>query len=449
MKKRISIFLVLAMCLSFASFAAAEGKPFEGHSIVLTGWGDSAEQAAVQNVVDKFSADTGCEVNYICINENYDTKITAMIAAGETIDLAQMESGTIGYKLAEEGMYETLDSYLAKDGMDINNFVSAAAYYDNDGNIISYNGCIELMQLFYSKSAFDEAGLPYPSADPDQSYSWEEFVDVAMKLTKDANGKTPYDEGFDPNNIVRYGVNMGCWWPIWGSFVKSNGGELVDSNNAFALNQPAATEALQKMADLALVNHCMPTPTAREGMPGTDVALLTGTYAMVIDGQWLALTLADTGVDFDVAAVPHLANETVSVCTNGMMVIMKNSTEKDAAWLLYKYLNDPSYDITLFKNGNRLPSEVKWLTEKEYLDQWCEAGNPARPEGYTGIIKMLMNNSVAPFTGEIVNFPDMIDIVNVEMDEVMYGNKTAQQAMDDAAAKIQTAGIALGIRSAK
>ena len=449
MKKCISLLLALVLCLSMMSMSLAEDKAFAGHSLVFTTWGDSAEQAATQAICDKFTADTGCEVNLICINENYDTKVTAMIAAGETIDLAQMESGTIGYKLVEEGQFATLDDYVAQSGYDMSDYVGASCYYDDAGNLIAYSGCIELMTMFYSRDVFDEAGLPYPPSDPDQAWTWDEFVDVAMKLTLDANGKTPYDEGFDPENIVRYGVNMGIWWPIWGSFILSNGGTLVDAEGNFAMNQPASVEALQAIADLALVKHCMPTPTAREGMPGTDVALLTGAYAMVVDGQWLALTLADTGVNFGAGTLPRMGGEVVSVCTNGMSVIMKDSKEKEAAWALQQYLQDPGKEITLFKNGNLMPSGLKWLTEKEYLDQWAEEGNPARPEGYDGVIKMLLNNSAAPFTGTIKNFSDMIDIVNKEVDEIVYGNKTAQEGMDSAAEQIKTAGIELALRTAK
>ena len=241
---------------------------------------------------------------------------------------------------------------------------------------------------------------------------------------------------------------MGFWWPIWGSFILSNGGEIVDADGNFVMNSAESTEALQKLADLALVEHCMPTPTAREGMPGSDVALLTGAYAMVIDGQWLALTMADSGVNFGMGALPKMGEEVVSVTTCGMNCIMANSTEKEAAWALNLYLQDPGKEITMFANGNRMPTDYKWLTEPEYLEQWAGEGNPARPEGYDGIIKMLMNNSVPPFTGTIVNFSDMIDIVNKEVDEVIYGNKTAQEGMDSAAEQIQTAGIELSIRGA-
>lgn len=119
-----------------------------------------------------------------------------------------------------------------------------------------------------------------------------------------------------------------------------------------------------------------------------------------------------------------MGGEVVSVCTNGMSVIMKDSKEKEAAWALQQYLQDPGKEITLFKNGNLMPSGLKWLTEKEYLDQWAEEGNPARPEGYDGVIKMLLNNSAAAVHRHDQDFSDMIDIVNKEVDEIVYGNKT-------------------------
>ena len=80
------------------------------------------------------------------------------------------------------------------------------------------------------------------------------------------------------------------------------------------------------------------------------------------------------------------------------------------------------------------------------MDQWFGTDNPARPETYTGIIKMLQNNSVPPLTASIIGFPDMIDIVNAEMDKVMLGTETAQEGMDNAAAQIEEAGVTLGLR---
>ena len=37
-------------------------------------------------------------------------------------------------------------------------------------------------------------------------WTWAEFIDVCKKLTVDANGKHPGEEGFDKDNIKTYGI---------------------------------------------------------------------------------------------------------------------------------------------------------------------------------------------------------------------------------------------------
>ncbi len=58
MKKILSLVLTLILSLSLVASVGAEGKIFEGHSLVYTGWGDISEQAATQAVIDKFKEDT-------------------------------------------------------------------------------------------------------------------------------------------------------------------------------------------------------------------------------------------------------------------------------------------------------------------------------------------------------------------------------------------------------
>ena len=359
-----------------------------------------------------------------------------------------LESGTIAYPMAEQGLLVPLDSYVEASGIDMSDYVAASCYYDNDGNMISYAGNIELMCLFYNRDVFDAAGIEYPPTSPEDAWTWDEFVDVCKQLTKDANGLTPNDEGFDAENIVQYGVNPGVWWPVWGSFILSNGGSIVDADGNFAMNQPEAVEALQKFCDLKLVDHVAPSVAASESLPAGDVALLTGTYAMVIDGQWNALTYAEAGVNFGMAPIPKMGDEVVSICTTAMFCIFEASEEKDAAWDLIQYLNDPAIDLTLFENGNRMPTSLDWLTSEDKLAQWVGEDNPARPEGYEGIIDMLINYSAAPLTGQIIGWPDMITLVDAAIEEVLYGNMSVQEAMDGVAADIEEAGIVLGLRTA-
>ena len=95
-----------------------------------------------------------------------------------------------------------------------------------------------------------------------------------------------------------------------------------------------------------------------------------------------------------------------------------------------------------------MPSSLAWLTEEDKLAQWVGEDNPARPEGYEGIIDMLINYSAAPLTGQIIGFPDLITLVDAAIEEVLYGNMTVQEAMDGVAAQVEEAGLELGLRTA-
>ena len=158
------------------------------------------------------------------------------------------------------------------------------------------------------------------------------------------------------------------------------------------------------------------------------------------------VTYADAGVNFGMAPLPKFGDKLVSVCTNGMFCIFAASQEKEAAWDLIQFLNDPAIDLTLFKNGNRMPTSKAWLTDPELLAQWVGENNPARPEGYQGVIDMLINYSVAPLTGQIIGFPDLINLIDAGVSEVIYGNMTAQEAMDMVAQQVKDGELKIGLR---
>lgn len=92
------------------------------------------------------------------------------------------------------------------------------------GKPVGYSSGNEVLLLYYNKKLFDAAKLPYPPASADKAWTWKEFVEVARKLTKDKNGKTPNDKGFDAKNIVTYGVDFNRLWWMWPIVTYSNGG---------------------------------------------------------------------------------------------------------------------------------------------------------------------------------------------------------------------------------
>ena len=130
---------------------------------------------------------------------------------------------------------------------------------------------------------FDAAGLDYPSAT--EAMTWDEFVTLAKTLTLDANGNNALSPDFDKENIKQYGCVVDNWtWQleVW---ALSNGGRwFTEDGSACTINDPKVIESIQKVADLTLVENCMPYNAGLEDN-GMQRSLLTGTVAMATAGM--------------------------------------------------------------------------------------------------------------------------------------------------------------------
>ncbi len=129
------------------------------------------------------------------------------------------------------------------------------------------------MWLFYNKKMFDEAGLAYPTAKT----TWEEYVELARKLTKtDASG-----------NITQYGSNGWEWWtfPV-AQLVWSNGGCFYYNQDltATCVDDPKTVQAMQDIADLIWVHKTAPSPLSP---PSSPVGILSDNVAMEANGDYI------------------------------------------------------------------------------------------------------------------------------------------------------------------
>jgi len=400
-------------------------------NIVFSAWGDATFKESMEATIKNFEQKYDwIKVTPLVIpNADYDTKITTMVAAGEQLDLSMLESATIAYSLAEQGKLVNLKTLIDEDPtVTLESYAPVVYYYLDKGKIVGLGEGVQNFVLYYNKDLFNEAGIEPPPSDPAKAWEWDEFVNVAKKLTKDVNGKNASEAGFDSENIVQYGVTFPKWWGMWGNFVYANGGDYITDDGKFGLSQPEAAEAIQRLADLSNVHHVAPTTVAEKGMPGADIALLTNKVAMVMEGQWMSLPIANSGVNFDVGVLPKMKElKTQVVC--GMYGIFNTSASTEASWELLKYFTNPAEDINIYKNGQLMPGMMDWLTKPELLDQWTK-DTPARPEGFKqAVIGMALNHGVPTPTGTVKNFNKIMDFVNPALDKVWLGEMTAMEAL--------------------
>jgi len=128
--------------------------------------------------------------------------------------------------------------------------------------------------IFYEPAVFESAGLEPPAvsyalAGAEGDWTWDEFLNLAQRLTVQEGGQT-----------VRYGfADRGYIGAL--SFIKNQGGVLVDTSvepPRPALDDPRTVATVARYADLALRRSIMEVPS-----PGSFLgALRSGTAAMTI-----------------------------------------------------------------------------------------------------------------------------------------------------------------------
>lgn len=408
-------------------------------TIKFTYWGSPVEKQAVEDNLKEFEK----KYSYITVdaqyipNADYLTKLTAMVAGADEPDVAYLTAAN-ALQWAQDGMLANINDFLANDpDLKREDFLDQVWYDWSDTESLGTNTACESMAIFYNKDLTDAAGITVPATAAD-AWTWDEFVEAAQKLTLDANGNNALAQNFDPNSIVQYGVQVGTKWTYYMPMVFSNGGDYVSEDGMmFTLDQPEAVEAIQRMADLINVYHVAPSPAQVTSMPSAVVGLQSGQVAMIYDGQWNLLDLGNSTSNFGIGVLPNM-KKSVTVIFGSPSVIFKSTEHPEEAWLLYKWIRNPESSISLQAGGLWMPLLKDWYVNPDLIAKWAK-GNPAHPDEYqTAVMDQTIQNGIPGCEYYIKDFANVDKIVAVALEQVWYGEKTAQEALSEIAGDVNS-----------
>ena len=428
------------VCINGGNLVAkADGDVTE---IRFTEWDGGDTLAVYEEIAEKFNErHPDIHVTVMNVPDEYDTKITAMIAGNDIPEVCMMNSDTLLFPLAEQGIVANLQEYIDKDeSFDTECVGDQFKYMLNEDYMAGYGIGSENICMFYNPSLFEQYGVEEPPAKYADAWDWDTFVKNAQQLTIDKNGKNALDPDFDPENIDVYGVNISKWWAGYMPFLFSEGGDyLTEDGTSIGYATDEGKDVLQKLADLIYVYHVAPTPTASETMPGLSEALATNKVAMSFDGQWSNAGLMSDGVEYNVAALPRMGETPATVATYGAIALM-NSEKIDAAFEFVKYImTEVGACEPLFKSGLWLPTNMKEYND-DYIKTIITENHPANY--YDSIVTPMMDGTArTPITAYVKNFNKINDVISPALDDLWSGEKTADEAISsieaDANAQVQ------------
>jgi multiple sugar transport system substrate-binding protein len=360
-----------------ATAAPATAAPPAGEKVKITvfvgfGTGTEPEQIELHNqIAQEFNAaHPDIEVEFVTVAyEEHDTKFTTMVAGGIAPDLV-MPIGVMGVAAYYD---EWLDiaPYLQRDGYDTSDYygptLKLQTYSDKT---VGLPVGVYPTVTFYNQDLFDKAGVDYPPHKfGDPNWTYDKMIEMAQKLTLDANGNDAASAGFDPANIVQWGWDGWDWLPFKGAAAKFGGtplGVSADFKTA-VFNSPEWLQAAQFIQDSVWKSYVRPNGEVA-GTAFTDDPLASGQVAMWEIFSWMAYNYGTwtEAFNWDVAAVPTGPNGNLVADANGdTFTIPKSSKHPDQAWEVAKFLMEPGVMSRLAKSYGCIPARkslaVEWL----------------------------------------------------------------------------------------
>lgn len=324
------VFVLAAACAPVGPGAAPAG---EGESAGVTTiswalWGSPEEVATHQAVADAFMIEHP-EIKVEIISYPWNDYFTAMQTAWASGDPAAIPDVLFLWptpRYAADGVLENLDPYIEQAGYDLSDYWPAlleSAMYE--GSVYGFPRDISVEALYYNKDIFDEVGLAYP----DDGWTWDDLLTAAESLTQvEATGQ-----------VTRYALGMeGGKFQLW---VGQNGGSILDdmrNPSRCTLDEPAAQEAIEFLADMMNNNHAM--RDANLSQAGGDAAVFAnGQVAMIIQNASRVSQFNAAGLNYDVSVVPIPEGGQRSASAGGAAWVMSAAGDnKDAAWTFLSWL---------------------------------------------------------------------------------------------------------------
>lgn len=343
-RRRMLVSSAALMTTAAIGLRGAFAQSDETATLQLAAFGGDAENTAVTNAIARFNKkypNVKVEMTIDPISTgwgDYVTKILGQFNAGTQPDVVGTAIETF-QAFASRDLFLPLDSYVAANP-EFSDFAPSlleqSKYKGQQIYIpIGWNN----IMINYNRDLFDAAGVPYPK---DGNWTWDEFREVAKKLTvKDGSG-----------TVTQYGYevpNQNFFIQPW--FFTNGTGVLTDDWSASNMLDPKVSETLQFLHDLIHVDGSSPIPGS--GAPW-DNQFFAGQVAMISRGHWIVQGAKANGVNMDIANVPSKETPNTVIGFGGYAV-SKSSAHPELAQALVTELTSADTQLEEGIGGGGVP----------------------------------------------------------------------------------------------
>lgn len=335
--------------------------------------------------------------------------LSTRIAGNNAPDVAYVNASDVADYAARGAVVDLVNYVDRSEIVELDDYVDAFRQfvtYDEKTWGLPMGG--ETTGLFYRTDRFEEAGIDAPPT------TWEEFEDAAAALT---------DESANEYGFEVFAPESAYYFQPW--LFQAGGNLMSDDGTEIAFDSEEARTAAEFYVNLA---QYAPKDYLNSNSWDGRVAFAEGQVGMYMAGAWFAGTLTEEFPDIEgkwaTAPLPDGEAGCKTSIAGDALVMLDQTESSDAAWLWMEFLSqsDVLARTTYETEGTLLPPLTSLLEGPEILEQ--------KPV-LKGFID-LMECGVAP-TASNPKWPRIETILNEELGKAMYGDQSAEEALDNTA----------------
>lgn len=331
--------LTASACSSGGSGSDASGSGGSGGKVTLSyGVWDATQKTAMEQLAAEFGRthpNISVKVE-LTPWADYWTKLKAAATGGSAPDVFWM-NGPNFQLYASNGVIRPLDDGITKDKVDLTAYPKQLVdLYTYQGKHYGLPKDMDTVGVWYNKTLFDAAKVPYPKA----GWTWSDFQDAAARLT-DA-GKGQYGTDAELTSFQEYQYD---------TIAQAGGYVISPDGRKSGYADPKTIQGLRFWTDLIAKKQSPDLKTM------TDTAPLqlfeAGKIAMYWGGSWDASEFGGNSYTKDrVDVAPLPKGEKQATIIHGLANVVSSRTKHaDQAWQFVDFLGSKQAAEILAKSG--------------------------------------------------------------------------------------------------
>jgi multiple sugar transport system substrate-binding protein len=277
-----------------------------------------------------------------------------------------------------------------------------------DGKIVGIPALIDNLALVYNKKLFQQAHIPYPTAN----WTWGDFRAAAKKLTNPSAKQFGWAYVNDASEDTVWRFDALLW--------QAGGSILTPDQKHAAFNSSAGVRAATLLQQMATVDHSVYLDSGNDNYANL---FNSGKIGMLYTGPWDLSSFPN--VNYGVQILPRDVNHQTISGPDQWVVLNNGSARVQAAWTFLKWFTSPAQVMKWSLATGDLPTRRSVVNLPQYQQYLAK---------YKGIGTFVANlNNAVQARPVLTNYNEISSAMGQAIQAVLLGKAQPKQALDNAA----------------